>query len=129
MNYAPAIPGGTGFSQIVSNNNADIHEGARRPGSSAIGHWAFAYPKPRHLAVFQRLTFAGVAFRDLLRGNSGGKFDEQRFLRREAFLARTLAAVVAVRVHDPGLGVVGEVGQQAFLEDAPLQLGFQHREA
>src|SRR5688572_28102965 len=41
---------------------------------------------------------------------------------------RRLADVAALSVHDPALAVVVEIGLQAFLDDAALQLLVKHRE-
>ena len=80
---------------------------------------------PCFAAVLQRLTFTlrALCWGRLRWRGSLAEFDEQCLLGGEAFLARALAAVVAALVHDPRLGVVGEVGQQAFLE---VEMDKQH---
>src|SRR5882762_6921332 len=91
-------------------------------GGYTLQRIAERVPQALHPGLALEVTFLHSLF-------VGGKQGEQLLLRRARYPATGFPSlVVAVRIHFPGLAVVGEIGLEALLDDALLHLAVEDRE-
>src|SRR5437879_5290790 len=92
-------------------------------GGHALERIAERVPQAPYPGLALEVTFLHRLF-------VGRKQSEQLLLRRARYPAAGLSSlVVAVRIHLPCLAVVGQIGLEAFLDDALLDPAVEDREA